>query len=146
MPVHLGSMGESVQIILQCRRAQLRPHDVFALNAPYAGGTHLPDVTVVMPVFDADELRFFVAVRGHHADIGGITPGFMPADSRHIEEEGVLSDNVQIVRAGQLLECELRTLLTSGRYPVRSIEQNLADLRAQITACQRGVSELARMI
>jgi len=146
MPVHLGSMGESVQAILQRRRGQMREGDVFVLNAPYAGGTHLPDVTVVMPVFDAGELRFFVAARGHHADIGGITPGSMPADSRHIEEEGVLLDNVQLVRDGRLLDAELRALLLAGPYPARNVEQNIADLRAQVAACHKGAAELRRMV
>jgi 5-oxoprolinase (ATP-hydrolysing) len=102
MPVHLGSMGESVQEILRRRGPSMQRGDVFVLNAPYAGGTHLPDVTVVMPVFITDHLRptFFVAARGHHADIGGSTPGSMPADSKHIEEEGVLLDNVQLVANG----------------------------------------------
>ena len=146
MPVHLGSMGESVRVILERRQASMRPGDVFALNAPYAGGTHLPDVTVVMPVFDAGVLSFFVAARGHHADIGGITPGSMPADSRHIDEEGVLLDNVQLVRDGLWLEPELRALLSSGPYPARNVEQNLADLRAQVAACAKGSAELARMV
>jgi 5-oxoprolinase (ATP-hydrolysing) len=121
---------------------------VYALNAPYAGGTHLPDVTVIMPVFDHPEAqspRFFVAARGHHADIGGITPGSMPASSRTIHEEGVLLDNVELVRDGQLLERELRELLGAGPYPARNIDQNLADLRAQLAACQKGALELGRM-
>jgi 5-oxoprolinase (ATP-hydrolysing) len=146
MPVHLGSMGESVQSIMQRRGEQMRPGDVFALNAPYAGGTHLPDVTVVMPVFDAGAVQFFVAARGHHADIGGITPGSMPADSRHIAEEGVLLDNVQLVREGRLLEAELRALLSAGPHPARNIEQNVADVRAQVAACRKGAAELARMV
>ena len=149
MPVHLGSMGESVQAIVSRRTGSMRPGDVFVLNAPYAGGTHLPDVTVVMPVFidaTASQPTFFVAARGHHADIGGTTPGSMPADSTHIEEEGVLIDNVQLVRGGVFLEDEMRTLLASGRYPARNIDQNLADLRAQVAACQKGASELGRMV
>jgi 5-oxoprolinase (ATP-hydrolysing) len=146
MPVHLGSMGESVKTILQRRSSELRPGDVYALNAPYAGGTHLPDVTVVMPVFSGDRPLFFVAARGHHADIGGITPGSMPADSRHIDEEGVLLDNVAVVQNGVFLERELRALLSSGRYPARNIDQNLADLHAQVAACHKGAAELARMV
>ena len=146
MPVHLGSMGESVQSILRRRRGQMQDGDVFVLNAPYAGGTHLPDVTVVMPVFDAGVLRFFVAARGHHADIGGITPGSMPADSRDIGQEGVLLDNVQLVREGLFLEAELRALLGAGAYPARNVEQNLADLRAQVAACRKGAAELLRMV
>jgi len=148
MPVHLGSMGESVQAILERRAGSMRRGDVYALNAPYAGGTHLPDVTVVMPVFDGqvNTPLFYVAARGHHADIGGTTPGSMPCDSTHVEQEGVLLDNVQVVANGEFLEAELRTLLTGGRYPVRNVEQNLADLRAQVAACQKGAHELARAI
>lgn len=148
MPVHLGSMGESVQEILRRRTATMRAGDVFVLNAPYAGGTHLPDVTVVMPVFIADSKQptFFVAARGHHADIGGSTPGSMPANSTHIEEEGVLLDNVQLVANGVFLEAEMRKLLTSGKYPARNVEQNLADLRAQVAACQKGAAELEAMV
>ncbi len=148
MPVHLGSMGESVQEILRRRATTMQRGDVFVLNAPYAGGTHLPDVTVVMPVFIADTKQptFFVAARGHHADIGGSTPGSMPANSTHIEEEGVLLDNVQLVANGVFLEAEMRTLLMSGKYPARNIEQNLADLRAQVAACQKGAAELEAMV
>ena len=131
MPVHLGSMGESVQTIIVRRGDTMRHGDVYALNAPYAGGTHLPDVTVVMPVFADDTANnsplFYVAARGHHADIGGTTPGSMPCDSTHVEQEGVLLDNVRIVAGGELLEDELRALLTSGPYPVRNVAQNLAD-------------------
>jgi 5-oxoprolinase (ATP-hydrolysing) len=148
MPVHLGSMGESVQEIMRRRATTMRRGDVFVLNAPYAGGTHLPDVTVVMPVFiaEAQQPTFFVAARGHHADIGGSTPGSMPANSTHIEEEGVLLDNVPLVANGVFLEAEMRKLLTSGRYPARNVEQNLADLRAQVAACQKGAAELEAMV
>lgn len=148
MPVHLGSMGESVQEILRRRTTSMGPGDVFVLNAPYAGGTHLPDVTVVMPVFvdDSKQPTFFVASRGHHADIGGSTPGSMPANSMHIEEEGVLLDNVQLVANGVFLEAQMRTLLASGKYPARNVEQNLADLRAQVAACQKGAAELEAMV
>jgi 5-oxoprolinase (ATP-hydrolysing) len=147
MPVHLGSMGESVQEIMRRRGSQMSEGDVYVLNAPYAGGTHLPDVTVVMPVFlGRGRADFFVAARGHHADIGGITPGSMPASSTHIEEEGVLLDNVQLVAAGAFLESEMRALLTEGNYPVRNVEQNLADLRAQVAACQKGAAELGNMV
>ena len=145
MPVHLGSMGESVQEILR-RRRDIQPGDAFALNAPYAGGTHLPDVTVVMPVFlGGGGPAFFVAARGHHADIGGITPGSMPSDSKTIDEEGVLIDSLRIVDRGVFREEELRALLTADRYPVRNVTQNLADLRAQIAACQKGIAELTAM-
>ena len=146
MPVHLGSMGESVQEIMRRRGDTMRSGDVYVLNAPYAGGTHLPDVTVVMPVFLGASPSFYVAARGHHADIGGITPGSMPADSAHIDEEGVLLDNVQLVANGVFLEAELRALLSGGKYPARNVEQNLADLRAQVAACQKGAAELAAMV
>jgi 5-oxoprolinase (ATP-hydrolysing) len=146
MPVHLGSMGESVREVLRRRGESLRPGDAIALNAPYAGGTHLPDVTVVMPVFlGGDSPEFFVAARGHHADIGGITPGSMPADSRHIDEEGVLLDCVPVVEGGEFREEALRSLLAGGRHPARNITQNLADLRAQVAACQKGLAELEAM-
>jgi 5-oxoprolinase (ATP-hydrolysing) len=147
MPVHLGSMGESVQEVLRRRADTMRGGDAYALNAPYAGGTHLPDVTVVMPVFldGAKGPRFFVAARGHHADIGGITPGSMPANSRSIDEEGVLIDSVPLVANGEFLEDALRKLLGSGAWPARNIAQNLADLRAQVAACQKGITELEGM-
>ena len=147
MPVHLGSMGESVQTIIDRRVGTMQAGDVYVLNAPYAGGTHLPDVTVIMPVFvDASPTpTFYVAARGHHADIGGITPGSMPPDSTHVDEEGVLLDNIQLVAQGRFLEREMRDLLTSGQYPVRNVEQNLADLRAQVAACTKGAQELERM-
>jgi 5-oxoprolinase (ATP-hydrolysing) len=149
MPVHLGSMGESVQEILRRRQRAgvMQPGDAFALNAPYAGGTHLPDVTVVMPVFlEAGAApQFFVAARGHHADIGGITPGSMPSDSKTIDEEGVLIDNLRIVERGVFLEDALRVRLTAGAYPARNVTQNLADLRAQIASCQKGIAELEAM-
>ncbi len=147
MPVHLGSMGESVQEILRRRAGQMRPGDAFVLNAPYAGGTHLPDVTVVMPVFlgvDATP-EFYVAARGHHADIGGVTPGSMPADSRDIGQEGVLLDNVQLVENGEFREAALRELLGGGAHPARNVAQNLADLRAQVAACHKGMAELQAM-
>ena len=147
MPVHLGSMGESVQEIMRRRGDTMRPGDVYVLNAPYAGGTHLPDITVVMPVFlTSGQPSFYVAARGHHADIGGITPGSMPSHSSHIDEEGVLLDNVQLVAQGIFLEAELRALLSGGKYPARNVEQNLADLRAQVAACQKGAAELAAMV
>ncbi|MFO1074785.1 MAG: hydantoinase B/oxoprolinase family protein [Geminicoccaceae bacterium] len=146
MPVHLGSMGESVRTILKLNRDRLRAGDVYALNNPYNGGTHLPDVTVVMPVFEEGDLVFFSAARAHHADIGGITPGSMPPDSTTIEEEGVLFDNFLLVEQGQLREQALLELLRSGTWPVRNETQNVADLQAQVAACQRGANELARMV
>ncbi len=147
MPVHLGSMGESVKTVVDRRAGTMCRGDVFVLNAPYNGGTHLPDVTVIAPVFmDADVPEFYVASRGHHADIGGITPGSMPPDSRHVEEEGVLLDNVELVAEGRFLDGEMRALLAGGRYPSRNVEQNLADLRAQVAACAKGADELAKMV
>ena len=146
MPVHLGSMGESVRTIVRLRQGTMRPGDAYALNNPYNGGTHLPDVTVVMPVFHEGELLFFSASRAHHADIGGITPGSMPPDSTHIDEEGVLFDNMHLVADGQLREKELMDLLTSGKWPARNPQQNVADIQAQIASCQRGANELHRMV
>jgi 5-oxoprolinase (ATP-hydrolysing) len=148
MPVHLGSMGESVKTIIDRRQGTMHAGDVFVLNAPYNGGTHLPDVTVIAPVFlaGADHPEFYVASRGHHADIGGITPGSMPPDSHHVEEEGVLLDNVQLVAQGRFLEAEMRAILGAGRFPARNIEQNLADLRAQVAACAKGGVELEKMV
>ncbi|MEX2297851.1 MAG: hydantoinase B/oxoprolinase family protein [Dongiaceae bacterium] len=195
MPVHLGSMGESVQTIVRARRDTMRPGDVFVLNAPYNGGTHLPDITVITPVFARDAsaapptlslplkgggdavarpsqeipspsrgegegggdegsrsksepnpVLFYVASRGHHADIGGTTPGSMPATSRVVEEEGVLIDNFVLVEKGRFREPELRALLASGQYPARNPDQNVADMQAQIAANARGVQELRRMV
>jgi 5-oxoprolinase (ATP-hydrolysing) len=147
MPVHLGSMGESVKTIIDRRRTTMQAGDVFVLNAPYNGGTHLPDVTLIAPVFlDAAASEFYVASRGHHADIGGTTPGSMPPDSTHVEEEGVLLDNVQLVAKGRFLDDEMRAILASGRYPSRNIDQNLADLRAQVAACAKGIEELKKMV
>jgi 5-oxoprolinase (ATP-hydrolysing) len=147
MPVHLGSMGESVTTIIERRAGTMQPGDVFVLNAPYNGGTHLPDVTVIAPVFlRSPRPEFYVASRGHHADIGGITPGSMPPDSRHVDEEGVLLDNVQLVAQGRFLDAEMRALLSAGRYPSRNVEQNLADLRAQVAACAKGTEELGKMV
>ncbi|WP_438044464.1 hydantoinase B/oxoprolinase family protein [Sorangium sp. So ce128] len=147
MPVHLGSMGESIKTVI-ARNPGMKPGDVYALNDPYRGGTHLPDVTVVTPVWDEAGARvlFYVASRGHHADIGGITPGSMPPFSRTIEEEGVLLDNVKLVEAGRLREAEILALLGAGPYPARNPQQNLADLRAQIAANEKGAQELAAMV
>ena len=153
MPVHLGSMGESVETVIRANQREdgastIRPGDTYALNAPYNGGTHLPDVTVITPVFDDDGARilFYVASRGHHADIGGTTPGSMPPDSRSVEEEGVLVDNFKLVDQGHFREMEMRELLASGRYPSRNPDQNIADLKAQIAASEKGVAELRRMV
>ncbi|MFD4612869.1 hydantoinase B/oxoprolinase family protein [Streptomyces sp. NPDC058451] len=151
IPVHLGSMGTSVKEVIRRRGPRMRPGDTYAVNDPYHGGTHLPDVTVITPVFDTagtqgDRILFYVASRGHHAEIGGIAPGSMPADSRTIEEEGVLFDNWLLAEDGRLREDETRRLLTGARHPSRNPETNLADLRAQIAANQKGVDEVARMI
>ena len=139
-------MGESVSAV---RAAHPEPDegDVFATNDPAAGGSHLPDVTVVTPVHDASgRLRFFVASRGHHADIGGLTPGSMPPNSTVVEEEGVLIDNFLLVDRGEFREKELYELLASGDYPTRNPDQNTADIKAQIAANEKGVAELRRMV
>jgi len=148
MPVHLGSMGESIKTVIRENAGRMKPGDVYVLNAPYNGGTHLPDVTVITPVWNdaGSEVLFYVGSRGHHADIGGITPGSMPPDSKTVEEEGVLIDNFLLVEAGRFREQETIALLTSGRYPVRNVVQNLADLQAQIAANEKGVQELRRMV
>ncbi len=148
IPVHLGSMGESIKIVVRRNAGRMRPGDVYMLNDPYHGGTHLPDITVVTPVFDGAgrEILFYVASRGHHAEVGGITPGSMPAFSLRVEEEGVLIDNWLLVRGGVLREAQTLDLLCSAAYPSRNPEVNLADLRAQIAANEKGVQELRRMI
>ncbi|WP_346728253.1 hydantoinase B/oxoprolinase family protein [Rubrivivax gelatinosus] len=148
MPVHLGSMSESIRSVIE-RNPGMQAGEVYALNDPYHGGTHLPDVTVVTPVYlDAADAKpaFFVASRGHHADIGGSTPGSMPPFSSTIAEEGVLLDNVLLVQDGRLREAEMRALLASGPHPARNPEQNLADLRAQIAANEKGVHELRAIV
>ncbi|MBB5747620.1 hydantoinase B/oxoprolinase family protein [Brevundimonas variabilis] len=153
IPVHLGSMGESIRTVIASRGSGadgrgMERGDVYMLNAPYNGGTHLPDITVIMPVFlEGDEgPAFFVAARGHHADVGGITPGSMPPSSTSVEEEGVLIDDFLLVDAGQLRDSATRTLFASGAYPSRNVEQNMADLKAQIASCARGADELVRMV
>jgi 5-oxoprolinase (ATP-hydrolysing) len=148
IPVHLGAMGESVRTVLRHRAGSLRPGDVVALNNPYNGGTHLPDVTVITPVFDTDgkEIRFFVGSRGHHADIGGITPGSTPPVSRTLEEEGVVIDDFLLVDAGFFREAEFRALLASATYPARSPDVNVADIKAQVAANEKGVQELRRVV
>jgi 5-oxoprolinase (ATP-hydrolysing) len=152
IPVHLGSMGESIRTIINARGADadgrgIRRGDAYALNAPYRGGTHLPDITVIMPVFADGSTTpdWFVAARGHHADVGGITPGSMPPDSVSVEQEGVLLDDVLVVDEGHFRETELRRLFAGGAYPARNIDQNIADLAAQLAACTRGASGLARI-
>jgi 5-oxoprolinase (ATP-hydrolysing) len=153
IPVHLGSMGDSIRTIIDSRGEGrdgrgIREGDVYVLNAPYRGGTHLPDITVIMPVFasEGDEApAWFVAARGHHADIGGIAPGSMPPDSHTIAEEGVLIDNVLLVDEGRFLEAEMRALLDSGPWPARRPDRNISDLKAQIAACARGAAEMRRV-
>ena len=152
IPIHLGSMGESVVTVARENRGRMKPGDVFCVNAPYNGGTHLPDVTVITPVFDEDaepgdpRILFFVASRGHHADIGGSMPGSMPPDARTVEEEGTLFDNFMLVDGGRFLEDELRAHLGAGRWPARNPDQNVADLKAQIAAGAKGIQEVRRMI
>lgn len=158
IPVHLGSMGDSVRSLIQSRSSEINltgsasshltmnEGDVYVLNNPYNGGTHLPDITVVSPVFIDGALSFFTASRGHHADIGGISPGSMPADSKNIEEEGVLIDNFQVVDRGRFLESQLISLLESAKYPPRNIKQNIADLKAQIAANNKGILGLRKAV
>ncbi len=182
IPVHLGSMGDSVQTVIAEQGDSMQPGDVFVLNNPYHGGTHLPDVTIITPVFavnlgeksdfsqksdffdtsnerddksdfsqksdffDTSKILFYVASRGHHADIGGITPGSMPPHSRTLHEEGVVIDVFKLVDKGELRDAEMRELLCSGAYPTRNVEQNLADLRAKIAANATGVQELHKMV
>ena len=151
IPVHLGSMGESIRTIIETRGGDgdgrgIRRGDAYVLNDPYRGGTHLPDITVIVPVFYGEEdaePSAFVAARGHHADIGGIAPGSMPPDSRSIEEEGVLIDNALLVDEGRFREIETRALLGSGRWPARNVDRNISDLKAQLAACVRGAEVLA---
>ena len=146
MPVHLGSMGESVRTILRQRTKDdrgIRRGDAYALNAPYDGGTHLPDITVIMPVFvEGDIPSFFVAARGHHADLGGIAPGSMPPDSKSIEDEGILFDNMLIVDDGHFRDADVHAHLVTGDWPARNPALNIADMKAQVAACQRGASAL----
>ena len=151
IPVHLGSMGESIRTIIETRGGNrdgrgIRRGDSYVLNDPYRGGTHLPDITVIVPVFygeEDSEPSAFVAARGHHADIGGIAPGSMPPESHTIDEEGVLIDNVLLVDEGRFLEAEIRALLGSGEWPARNIDRNISDLKAQLAACVRGADVLA---
>ncbi|MEV5936681.1 hydantoinase B/oxoprolinase family protein [Streptomyces sp. NPDC052079] len=155
IPVHLGSMGTSVKEVIRRRASGMRPGDTYAVNDPYHGGTHLPDVTVITPVFGTRpsddtqsdrKILFYVASRGHHAEIGGIAPGSMPADSRTIDEEGVLFDNWLLTENGRFREEETLRLLTEAPHPSRNPTTNLADLRAQIAANHKGVEEVGRMI
>src|SRR4029079_9291147 len=151
IPVHLGSMGESIRTIIDTRGKGrdgrgIRRGDAYVLNDPYRGGTHLPDITVIVPVFYADEPEpsAFVAARGHHADIGGIAPGSMSPDSRSITEEGVLIDNVLMVDEGHFKEVEIRALLASGQWPARKPDRNISDIRAHVAPCTAGAEVLAQ--
>ena len=153
MPVHLGSMGESIKTVVRQAETDLRsgaasmhPGDVYVLNDPYHGGTHLPDITVITPVYLDGQATFYVGSRGHHADVGGITPGSMPPFSTRIEEEGVQINNFKLVDRGVLREAEMVALLQSGEYPSRNPQQNMADLKAQIAANEKGVQELRKMV
>ena len=146
VPVHLGSMSQAVKVVLQDTAGRVRPGDAYMLNSPYRGGTHLPDVTVITPVFLGERPAFWLGSRGHHADIGGRTPGSSPPDSTRIEEEGVLFDLFPLVEQGFFREAEVRALLGSGRYPARSPDQNIADLKAQIAANETGRRELLRVV
>lgn len=146
MPVHLGSMSESIKTVIRENKDTMQAGDAYVLNAPYNGGTHLPDITVIKPVFDNDQVIFYVASRGHHADIGGMTPGSAPANSTTVEQEGVLIDNFKLVDQGQFRETALRELLAAGDYPARNPDYNVADLKAQVAACEKGAQTLLRVI
>ena len=148
IPVHLGSMGESIKTVIRENAGRMRPGDVYVINDPYHGGTHLPDITVITPVFAAGDgqISFYVGSRGHHADIGGITPGSMPPNSTSVLEEGTLFDNWKLVEAGRMREVETLAMLSSGPYPARNPELNMADLRAQIAANEKGVQELRKVV
>lgn len=148
MPVHLGSMGKSIKTVIQNRQGTMKKNDVYMLNDPYNGGTHLPDITVISPWFDESDDKtpsYYVATRGHHADIGGITPGSMPPMSKNINEEGILFDDFLLAENGALNEEKLCTVLKAGKYPARNPEQNIADLKGQIAANEKGLSELNRI-
>jgi 5-oxoprolinase (ATP-hydrolysing) len=146
VPVHLGSMSHAVKVVMRETAGQVRPGDAFMLNSPYNGGTHLPDVTVITPVFHGDRPVFWLGSRGHHADIGGRTPGSSPPDSRDIREEGVLIDVTPLVLAGRFREEETRALLSGGRYPCRAPDQNIADLKAQVAANETGRHALLKVV
>ena len=148
VPVHLGSMSESIKTIIRENNKTMMPGDAFLINAPYNGGTHLPDITLIKPVYDKQEKKviFYVATRGHHADIGGTVPGSTPAYSKHIKEEGILIDNFTLVSKGVFLEEEIYNLLSSGDFPARNIKQNIADLKAQVASAEKGAQELLGVI
>ena len=148
VPVHLGSMSECIKTIIRENSSTMNPGDAFLINAPYNGGTHLPDITLIKPVFDDnnENVIFYVATRGHHADIGGTVPGSAPANSTHVKEEGVLIDNFTIVSKGVFLENEIYNLLSLAEFPARNIKQNIADLKAQVAAAEKGSQELIKVI
>ncbi len=148
VPVHLGSMSESIKTIIRENFDTMSPGDAFLINAPYNGGTHLPDITLIKPVYDkaSGKVIFYVATRGHHADIGGTVPGSAPANSSHVNEEGILIDNFTLVSKGVFLEKEIFELLSSGEFPARNIQQNIADLKAQVASAEKGSQELLKVI
>ncbi len=146
MPVHLGSMDRAVETVIRQNQGRIRPGDAFAINAPYNGGTHLPDITVCTPVFEGKKILFWVASRGHHADIGGISPGSMSPNATTIAQEGIYIDNFTLVDRGRFREKEISALLTGGEYPARNPVQNINDLKAQIAANEKGVQELRKMV
>ena len=146
MPVHLGSMDRAVETIIRENKGKIRPGNVYAINAPYNGGTHLPDITVCTPVFDGKKILFWVASRGHHADVGGISPGSMSPNATTIEQEGVYIDNFMLVERGRFREKETYALLTGAKYPARNPLQNVNDIKAQIAANEKGVHELRKMV
>jgi 5-oxoprolinase (ATP-hydrolysing) len=146
MPVHLGSMDRAVETVIRMNRGNVRPGDVYAINAPYNGGTHLPDITVCTPAFEAGRILFWVASRGHHADVGGISPGSMSPNATTIEQEGVYIDNFKLVERGRFREREVNALLTGAKYPARNPIQNINDLKAQVAANEMGVRELRKMV
>jgi 5-oxoprolinase (ATP-hydrolysing) len=146
MPVHLGSMDRAVETVIRENQGKIQPGDAYAINAPYNGGTHLPDITVCTPVFDRSKILFWVASRGHHADVGGISPGSMSPNATTIEQEGIYIDNFKLIDRGRFREKELYALLTGGKYPARNPLQNVNDIKAQIAANEMGVRELHKMV
>src|ERR1700689_342835 len=148
MPVHLGSMDRAVETIIRENKGNIKPGDSYLINAPYNGGTHIPDLTVCTPVFDSArrKILFWVASRGHHADIGGIAPGSMSPIATTIDEEGIYIDNFKLVDRGKFRERELYELLTKAKYPARNPLQNVNDLKAQIAACEKGAQEMRKMV
>jgi len=138
MPVHLGSMSESIKVIIKENTDMMQSGDIFMLNDPYNSGTHLPDITVIKPIFKDESIIFYLAARGHHADIGGITPGSIPPDSTHIGDEGILISNFKLVDQHEFQEQAIKDLLSTGTYPARNIDTNIADLKAQIASCEKG--------